>query len=38
VLTHADAVQVHGYGYYGRYSYGRPDSTADKDSSSPVEK
>jgi exopolysaccharide/PEP-CTERM locus tyrosine autokinase len=25
VLNQADAVQVHGYGYYGRYSYGRPD-------------
>jgi hypothetical protein len=27
VLNQADAVQVHGYGYYGRYSYGRPDGT-----------
>jgi exopolysaccharide/PEP-CTERM locus tyrosine autokinase len=29
VLNHADAVQVHGYGYYGRYSYGRPDGASD---------
>ncbi len=28
VLNQADAVQVHGYGYYGRYSYGRPDDTS----------
>jgi exopolysaccharide/PEP-CTERM locus tyrosine autokinase len=28
VLNQADAVKVHGYGYYGRYSYGRPDGTA----------
>ena len=27
ILTQADPVQVHGYGYYGRYSYGRPDQT-----------
>ena len=37
VLTHADAVQVHGYGYYGRYSYGRPDNASEKSSSSLVE-
>ena len=28
VLNQADAVQVHGYGYYGRYSYGRPDDAS----------
>ena len=27
VLNQAEAVHVHGYGYYGRYSYGRPDSS-----------
>ena len=25
VLNQVDPLQVHGYGYYGRYSYGRPD-------------
>ena len=28
VLNQADAVPVHGYGYYGRYGYGRPDGEA----------
>ncbi|MEI2787979.1 MAG: hypothetical protein V9E93_03750 [Steroidobacteraceae bacterium] len=28
VLNQADAVHVHGYGYYGRYSYGRPDGAS----------
>jgi exopolysaccharide/PEP-CTERM locus tyrosine autokinase len=35
VLTHADAVQVHGYGYYGRYSYGRPDDSSGDSSGGP---
>lgn len=38
VLTHADAVQVHGYGYYGRYSYGRPDDSSGNSSSGPNQK
>ena len=33
VLNQADAVQVHGYGYYGRYSYGRPDDPSGTSSS-----
>ena len=33
VLNQADAVQVHGYGYYGRYSYGRPDGSSDNSGS-----
>jgi Mrp family chromosome partitioning ATPase len=28
VLNQADVVKVHGYGYYGRYSYGRPDDAS----------
>jgi len=28
VLNQAEMVQVQGYGYYGRYSYGRPDDTS----------
>ena len=28
VLNQADAVPTHGYGYYGRYGYGRPDGEA----------
>ena len=35
VLNQADAVQVHGYGYYGRYSYGRPDGTTDDSGTAP---
>ena len=35
VLNQADAVQVHGYGYYGRYSYGRPDDSSGNSSSGP---
>jgi exopolysaccharide/PEP-CTERM locus tyrosine autokinase len=38
VLNHADALQVHGYGYYGRYSYGRPDGTSGNTSTGPDEK
>ena len=37
VLNQADAVQVHGYGYYGQYSYGRPDGPSEKSSSVPDE-
>ena len=37
VLNQADAVHVHGYGYYGRYSYGRPDGTMEKRSTVPDE-
>ena len=29
LLNQADAVQVHGYGYYGRYNYGRPDDPSE---------
>ncbi len=38
VLNQADAVQVHGYGYYGRYSYGRPDGPSDESGTDPNEK
>lgn len=29
VLNQAELQQVHGYGYYGRYSYGRPDDISE---------
>ncbi len=38
VLNQADAVQAHGYGYYGRYSYGRPDGTSGDSGTDPNEK
>ena len=38
VLNQADAVHVHGYGYYGRYSYGRPDGTSDNSGTDPDER
>ena len=38
VLNQADAEHVQGYGYYGRYSYGRPDGAREINSVRPDEK
>lgn len=38
VLNQAEAEHVHGYGYYGRYSYGRPDGARENSSAGPDEK
>ena len=35
VLNQVDPLQVHGYGYYGRYSYGRPDDISGSSVSGP---
>jgi exopolysaccharide/PEP-CTERM locus tyrosine autokinase len=38
LLNQADAVPVHGYGYYGRYGYGRPDDASANSGNKPDSK